>query len=170
MYWSNSISSGPRLERATLGGSGRRTIVTGDVGQVSSLAIDYVGRHLYWVSVERGCIEMSDMLGGSRRQLIGQLQQPFGIALYGDNVYWTDWTSRTIERADRLTGSRRTVVRSRVDFPMDLAVFSVSRQQGNKTKMKARHLFYTCYLLSDGQPFNNNSLFEPVDIFNVCID
>jgi low density lipoprotein receptor-related protein 5/6 len=130
IYWSNSVSSGPRIERATLDGRGRRTIVSKDLGQVSSLTIDYTGHRLYWVSVDRACVEMSDMLGMSRQLLISKLQQPFGVALYGDHIFWTDWTTRTIERANKMTGAERSIVRSRVDFPMDLAAFHASRQQG----------------------------------------
>ena len=110
-------------------GQGRRTIVT-EEGQVNIMTIDYIERRLYWVSVDRGTIEMSDMSGGSRRPLFNQLRQPYGVTVYGDQIYWSDWNTRSVEKADKLSGAGRSVIKSRMDFPMDLATFHVSRQQG----------------------------------------
>jgi len=100
------------------------------VGLVSSMTIDYVGRRLYWVSADRGFVEMSDMLGGSRRQLVKGLQLLYGVTVFGDHVYWSDWATRSLEKADKLSGAGRSVIRSQMDYLMDLATFHASRQQG----------------------------------------
>ena len=129
MYWSNDISSGPRLEQAGLDGFHRQTLVA-DVPHVSSLTVDYSQHRLYWLSVDCNCIESSSMSGGDRQLLVVGLQKPFGIAQYLDRVYWTDWTQQSIESVDKLTGSDRHVLLDRVGVPLHLSVFHVLRRLG----------------------------------------
>lgn len=129
VYWSNDISSGPRLERAGLDGIHRQTLVA-EVLHVSSLTIDYSQHRLYWLSVDCNCIESSNMSGGDRQLLVTGLQQPFGIAQYSDRVYWTDYRQQSIESVDKLTGSNHHVVLDGVGFPIHLSIFHVSRQLG----------------------------------------
>lgn len=129
MYWSNDVSSGPRLERAGLDGVHRQTLIA-DVPYVSSLTIDHSQHRLYWLSVNCNCIESSTMSGTDRQLLVTGLQQPFGIAQYSDRVYWTDWRQQSIESVDKLTGSDRHVLLDRLTFPIHLSIFHVSRQLG----------------------------------------
>ena len=137
MYWSNDISSGPRLERAGLDGVHRQTVVA-EVPHVSSLTIDYSQHRLYWVNVNRMCIESSGMSGDDRQQLVTGLQQPFGIAQYSDRVFWTDWRRQSIESVDKLTGSDRHVLLERLSFPIHLSILHTSRQRGTPTSILFR--------------------------------
>jgi len=129
VYWSNDISSGPRLERAGLDGFHRQTVVV-EVARVSSLTIDYSQHRLYWLSVDCNCIESSSLSGTDRQSLVTDLQQPFGITQYLDRVYWTDWRRQSIESVDKLTGSDRHILLDRLDVPVHLSVFHISRQLG----------------------------------------
>jgi len=129
VYWSNDISSGPRLERAGLDGTRRQTLVVG-VPHVSSLTVDYSQDRLYWLRVDCNCIESSRMSGEDRQLLVTGLQQPFGIAQYSGRVYWTDWRRQSIESVDKLTGSDRRVILDRLIYPIHLSIFHISRQLG----------------------------------------
>jgi len=139
VYWSNDVSSGPRLEQAGLDGTHRQTLVA-QVPHVSSLTIDYSQHRLYWVTADCNCIESSDMSGGDPQLLVTGLQQPIGIAQYSDRVYWTDWRQQSILSVDKLTGSDHRVLLDRLMFPIHLAVFHVSRQLGIYTI----HLILRC--------------------------
>jgi len=134
VYWSNDVSSGPRLERAGLDGTHRQTVL-GGVAHVSSLTLDYSQCRIYWLRVDCNCIESSAMSGGDRQLLVTGLQQPFGIAQYSDRVYWTEWRRQSIESVDKFTGSGREIVLDKFTSPVHLSVFHTSRQIGTS------HLF-----------------------------
>ena len=141
MYWSNDISSGPRLERAGLDGVQRHTVIAG-VPHVSSLTIDYSQRRLYWLRASCNCIEFSGMSGDDRQLLVTGLQQPFGIAQYSDRVYWTDWIQQSIESVDKLTGSDRHVLLDRLSFPIHLSIVHISRQLGTSISFSSNSVIY----------------------------
>jgi len=129
VYWSNDISSGPRVERAGLDGAHRHTVVAG-VPHVSSLTIDYPQHRLYWLRVDCNCIESSDMSGEDRRLLVSGLEQPFGIVQYSDRLYWTDWKHQSIESVNKLTGSDRRLLLDGLSIPVHLSIFHMERQLG----------------------------------------
>lgn len=99
----------PKIERAALDGSMRELIVNTSLRWPNGIAIDYEFNHIYWCDAGIHVIESASLDGSNRRKLVGDLQHPFGLSVFGEWVYWTDWTKRSLERAHKSTGFRETV-------------------------------------------------------------
>jgi len=82
MFWTD-WGAVARLERATLSGLSRRTLVDVDIIQPMGVTIDYNEERVYWVDRGKGAIE-SISLDGSKRQRLFEVDGTrfFGIALY----------------------------------------------------------------------------------------
>ncbi len=66
----------PRIERATMDGSGRQVIVTDDLEQPRSITIDNysgVGARIYWTDSSKGTIESARFDGTYRSTVIGTI-------------------------------------------------------------------------------------------------
>ncbi len=66
--------SPPQIERATMDGNSRRSIITTDLGQPRSVTIDNqlgVGARIYWTDSGKGTIECSNYDGTGRIVIIG---------------------------------------------------------------------------------------------------
>ena len=75
-------------------------------------------------------IERSALDGNYREVLVDSAVHPFGLALHGHHIYWTDWILRGVFRAEKHTGANQQVlVRGLPKRPMDIHVYSTSRQQ-----------------------------------------
>lgn len=76
------------------------------------MAVDWIGRNLYWADEGTHRIEMSRLDGSSRKVLLWKdVHQPHSIALDPVNglMYWSEWAGvPRIERA-ALDGSARSV-------------------------------------------------------------
>lgn len=72
---------------------------------------------------------------GSQRTSIvqGNVPHPFALTLQGDYIYWTDWTAKAIHSCNKNTGSRRRQVLGGSLSPMDIHVYSATRQPAIKT-------------------------------------
>ena len=91
------------IAQADMDGSNWQT-VTGGLGNPLGLAIDSVGKEIYWadagLSEGQGAIQAGDLSGQQRRTILGGLGLPYGVALdlAEQNVYWTDKVTGTIQR------------------------------------------------------------------------
>ncbi|KAL1116301.1 hypothetical protein AAG570_005796, partial [Ranatra chinensis] len=70
----------PKIERSYMDGSHRQVIVESDLGLPNGLALDYTLNKLYWADALKDHIEMSDLRGKDRVQLIPEATHPFGLA------------------------------------------------------------------------------------------
>ena len=50
-------------------------------GYPNGLSIDYVTKHLYWVDAQLDKIEMSDLNGKNRIEIIRDVPHPFGLSV-----------------------------------------------------------------------------------------
>lgn len=129
MFWTDWGKS-PKIERAYLDGTSRKAIVTNDLGYPNGLSIDYVTKHLYWVDAQLDKIEMSDLNGKNRIEIIRDVPHPFGLSVFGDYIYWTDWRTKSIHRANKMTGLNRIVIQNNMEGLMAISVVSPLRQTG----------------------------------------
>ena len=64
-------------------GSNSETIVSTSLGTTEGLAVDWIGRNLYWTDTGRNKIEVSRLDGSSRKVIIDtNLDEPRAIVVY----------------------------------------------------------------------------------------
>ncbi|KAI6065095.1 Low-density lipoprotein receptor-related protein 2 isoform X2 [Aix galericulata] len=90
------------------------------------LAVDWVGRHLYWTDSGTNRIEVAKLDGRYRKWLIfSLLDQPAAIAVNPRSgfMYWTDWGRQPkIERAWMDGQQRQTLVSEDLGWPTGLSI------------------------------------------------
>ena len=128
MYWANG-GEDPKIERADLDGSNRRTIVC-NVTRPTGLTIDFSLGLIFWVDAENKVIESAHLNGTNRRTVTTELPKPFALTQYKDFIYWADWKLSSIYRANKSNGMDRTQIKGNIEFIMDILVFHSSRQEG----------------------------------------
>ena len=91
MYWTD-WGANPKIEKAEMDGSGRRSIVTGNLAWPNGLTLDQATNRLFWADAKLDIIEMSDLDGGNRQTV---LPSTTGIHPYGLTIYQTLFTGQT---------------------------------------------------------------------------
>jgi low-density lipoprotein receptor-related protein 4 len=105
-------SLSPRIERCLLDASERKVIIDSDLGYPTGLAIDFVIRKLFWSDALKDRIEMSDLDGKKRTQLM-HAEHPFGFTMTSNYFYYTDWYNKSVIRTARHSnGNVEEVVRN----------------------------------------------------------
>lgn len=91
-------------------------VVQTGLATAEGLAVDWIGRNIYWVESNLDQIEVADMQGISRRTLVaGDMDNPRAISVdprYG-YLFWSDWDKHN-PRIERITmaGEERTIISS----------------------------------------------------------
>ncbi|XP_078614730.1 low-density lipoprotein receptor-related protein 6-like [Branchiostoma floridae x Branchiostoma japonicum] len=125
VYWSDGLLR--KISRAHRNGSGGvEDIVTNDITSPNGLAVDFVGRNIYWTDSERDVISVAKLDGMYVKDLISEhLDQPHGLVLDAQNgyMYWADWGSEPkIEKAAMDGTERTTLVDTQLQQPTGLAI------------------------------------------------
>ena len=133
MYWTD-WGANPKIEKAEMDGSGRRSIVTGNLSWPNGLTIDQATNRLYWADAKLDTIEMSDLNGGNRQLILSSAANihPYGLAVYGNILYWTDWYEKSITSYNLTSGNKEIVITG-LQLPMDIHVFDPSLIFSGKT-------------------------------------
>ncbi|XP_057339839.1 low-density lipoprotein receptor-related protein 4-like isoform X2 [Microplitis mediator] len=131
IFWCR-LGKNSNIQRAYLDGSNRRVIVSNNLADPNGLTIDYDNRKLYWADMRNNRIEMSDLNGNYRVQLIAAADNPYGLTLLGDYIYWIGHlgTSSSLKRADKATGSNRINIRTSMSVITNIRAVSASLQKG----------------------------------------
>ncbi|XP_071041955.1 low-density lipoprotein receptor-related protein 1B [Parasteatoda tepidariorum] len=131
MYWTDWNPDHPRIEKAALDGTQRIILISTSLGWPNGLSIDVVERKLYWGDAKTDKIEVSNLDGSNRRELVSdQLPQVFGLSLLGDYIYWTDWQRRSVERANKITGGCREILIEQLHDVMGIKAINVNEVYG----------------------------------------
>ena len=128
MYWVNGHKD-PKIERADLDGSNRRTVIT-NMTSPSGLTIDFSLGLIFWVDAENKVIECANLNGTNRRTVASELPNPFALTQYMDYIYWSDWRLNSIYRANKTNGLDRIQIKGNIESIFDILVFHSSRQEG----------------------------------------
>lgn len=95
IYWSEVTAIGSTIKRLCLGGAHEQEVLhSTTVQNPDGLAVDWVGRNLYWCDKGKDTIEVSRLNGTFRRVLVRTgLEEPRAIVVdpYDGFMYWTDW-------------------------------------------------------------------------------
>ena len=130
MFWSDwGVTA--KIERSTLLGESRKTIVSGGLVWPNDIAIDYKKKKLFWTEAKLDKIECSDY-NGNNRLVIYQRRgiHPFGIVVLGSFLYWTDW--KTGLHIMNLTNNGSVTSRT-LPGPQS-SLFGLARITGNLSK------------------------------------
>ncbi|XP_059895450.1 LOW QUALITY PROTEIN: low-density lipoprotein receptor-related protein 2a [Gadus macrocephalus] len=126
VFWSDT--SQDRIWSANRNGSDRTVIFDSGVTVTESLAVDWVGRNLYWTDYVLETVEVSKLDGTHRAVLVSQnITNPRGLVLdpreSAHLMFWTDWgRNPTIERASMDGKLRLSIVSTKLYWPNGLTI------------------------------------------------
>lgn len=81
IYWSDLKRK--QIRRGNLNSRHSHIVISSNLGLVEGIAVDWVGRKLYWTDSLLSSIEVSELLGENRKKLIGKnLDKPRAIAVH----------------------------------------------------------------------------------------
>lgn len=128
VFWTDWGPS-PKIEKAEMDGSNRKSIITESVLWPNGLTIDYTTNKLYWADAKHKVIEAANFDGTERKKIVNRgLPHPFAVTLFEDSLYWTDWHTKSISSANKITGSGLRTIHSGLHFPMDIHSYHSQRQ------------------------------------------
>ncbi|XP_056013099.1 low-density lipoprotein receptor-related protein 2-like [Ostrea edulis] len=100
-----------RIERSSLIGQERTSIITSGVDRVYDITVDQKERRLYWVDAGRHTLESSDYNGRNRRLLTRMNSVKFtSVVIFGEFVYVASFTSNTVTKLNKRTGNINLIV------------------------------------------------------------
>ncbi|RVE41824.1 hypothetical protein evm_013527 [Chilo suppressalis] len=107
--WGGAGGQGGAIERAALGGLGRRVLVGGGGGGglhwPAGLTVHYDTERLYWCDTYLNKIERLDLASNKRELVVADspstpVLKPYGLALYQDSILWSEHESGAVRRRD----------------------------------------------------------------------
>ncbi|XP_046386652.1 prolow-density lipoprotein receptor-related protein 1 isoform X2 [Ischnura elegans] len=126
IYWSDVTALGSSLKRMCQNNNTIQVLHSATLRNPDGLAVDWVGRNLYWCDKGHDTIEVSKLDGRYRKVLINTgLQEPRAITLdpYHGYMYWTDWGAKPcIEKAGMDGTDRKIIVNDSLGWPNALTI------------------------------------------------
>ncbi|RUS81824.1 hypothetical protein EGW08_010416, partial [Elysia chlorotica] len=86
LFWSD-WGQNPRIERSSLDGTGRTTLVTQKLSWPNALTVDYPNRRLYFADARMDFVEFCNYDGSGRHQVFANdhfLRHPHSLTIYED--------------------------------------------------------------------------------------
>uniref|UniRef100_A0A8C4T8K1 EGF-like domain-containing protein n=1 Tax=Erpetoichthys calabaricus TaxID=27687 RepID=A0A8C4T8K1_ERPCA len=121
LYWID-VGEG-KIERMFFNGTGRETIIDHNVPLPEGLAIDWVGRKMYWTDATIGAIHVSELDGRFRRKLISNCVGLVPFSCVFRWLYWTDWGQKAfIGRAGMDGQDRSAIITTKIEWPYGLTI------------------------------------------------
>ncbi|EZA62044.1 Protein cueball [Ooceraea biroi] len=100
IYWVNSNTTDPSIERSNLDGSDRIIVIKENLYEPLAIAVDHAEQKIYWIDDVEGIhfkIERSNLDGSEREMLVhSKHQQPVYLAVDSESIYWSDWVHSAI--------------------------------------------------------------------------
>ena len=109
-YWTDQVKG---IFKVFLNGSDVEGVITTNVDHPDGLAVDWLGRNLYWTDTGTDRIEVAKLDGSSRKVLISRfLDEPRDITLDPIHgwMYWSDWGEKAKIEKSWMDGSHRSVL------------------------------------------------------------
>ncbi|XP_054720384.1 low-density lipoprotein receptor-related protein 1-like [Uloborus diversus] len=132
LYWSDVTALGSSIKRMCLSTPGHQLLHAGSVQSPDGLAVDWIGRNLYWCDKGKDTIEVSTLDGRFRKVLIRKgLQEPRAIVLdpFRGYMYWTDWGDRPYIGKAGMDGTHFSkLINKSLGWPNALTIDYVTRE------------------------------------------
>jgi hypothetical protein len=126
VFWAEKSNDKAGIFKSMLDGSAHQNVVSVGVETVEDLAVDWIGRHVYFTDSGRKHIVACDLHGTLCTVVIsGQLGSPRAVAVYPENrlLFWTDWGSHPHIGSSGMDGSqRKEIISSSIAWPNGLVV------------------------------------------------
>nr|XP_021127707.2 low-density lipoprotein receptor-related protein 2 isoform X4 [Anas platyrhynchos] len=126
IFWSDTTQD--KIWSAYKNGTDRKIVFDSGVTVTESIAVDWVGRNLYWTDFVLETIEVSKMDGSHRTVLISEnVTNPRGLVLDpridGHVMFWTDWGQNPrIEKASMDGKMRTVIINNKIYWPNGLSI------------------------------------------------
>ena len=125
IYWTD-WGRNPKIERARLDGTERKTLVNNGIQFPNGLALDESDKKLYWAGTDankHGIIEAIS-LDGLNRTIIFYRHgyHPFSLDIFKGYVYWSDWGKNAVLRINKSDGGGEEVIVADLNKPMGLKI------------------------------------------------
>lgn len=113
MYWADWGRNRPKIEVASMDGSGRRVLVQSPALKVpNGLTLVQSTNELCYCDAgvkEICCVNLGDL---SMRKVVRRALYPFGITNFNRTLFWTDWRQGRIQRMGLNAETRDAPLRS----------------------------------------------------------
>ena len=158
MFWTD-WGLYPKIEKATLSGNQRTSIVTTNLYHPNGLDLDKGNRRIFWVDAGLDRVESIDYNGGNRKLLFQRSGlHPFGITFVPPFLFFTDWhSSREVYKLDALTGKVFRSYNINGGRPMGIVAYDGFRQPSGQ--LDSFHVNTKKFIKSTGEFYlklNNN--------------
>ncbi|VDP15534.1 unnamed protein product, partial [Soboliphyme baturini] len=127
VYWSDLKDKS--INYATINGSEKQVFLNTGLDVVEGMAVDWIGRNLYWVDSSLNSIEVARLTPPHYRSVLitANVSRPRGLALdprAGHRLlFWTDWgVNPHIARANMDGSGRMVIVDTKIYWPNTLAL------------------------------------------------
>jgi sugar lactone lactonase YvrE len=128
MYWSDWGING-KIERASMDGSNRVTILDSGVHWTNAIAIDIHTQTLYWADSILHTLQSSDINGENKKLAIPHgTNHAYDLVIFEDNAYWSDWASKTIRYGNKFFDDSPDQIQTVLPYPTGLKVVHPSLQ------------------------------------------
>ena len=129
MIWTD-VGISPKIEKASLSGNQRVTIVTTHLYLPKSIELDKGNRRIFWVDALSGRVETVDYNGNNRKILLQiPLLHPYGVVLVAPFLFFTDWiTSHEVHQLDATSGKVLRSHSTNGGTPMGIVAYDSARQ------------------------------------------
>ncbi|XP_053385857.1 low-density lipoprotein receptor-related protein 2-like [Mercenaria mercenaria] len=116
-----------QIKRMTINGSVTETVIDHGIKSPEGLAIDWVGRKLYWIDAKRVAMYVSELNGTSVKTLLKKtiLRRPRALVLnpFTGYAYWSDWSKESYIGSMGLDGSDpKIVIKRKLGWPNALTM------------------------------------------------
>ncbi|XP_071150392.1 prolow-density lipoprotein receptor-related protein 1-like [Mytilus edulis] len=112
-----------KVKRATQSGP---EVLRHNLGNPHGIAVNWIGKHIYWTDSHTRKIEMANFEGKQRRSVISSaLDQPYSIVVHPEKgkLFWTDRGFPPKIESSNLDGSgRKVVINEEIIWPNGLAI------------------------------------------------
>ena len=125
-FWSDVTAQGSTLRKLCNNESDQTPINLATLQNPDGLAVDWIGRNLYWCDKGTDTIEVSNLDGQFRKVLINNgLQEPRAIIVDPSNgwMFWSDWGDKPhIGRANMDGSDLKIIIEDNLGWPNAIAI------------------------------------------------
>nr|XP_022323721.1 low-density lipoprotein receptor-related protein 1B-like [Crassostrea virginica] len=140
-----------RIERSSLIGQERTSIITSGVDRVYDITVDQKEHKLYWVDAGRHTLESSDYDGRNRRLLTRMNSVKFtSVVVFGDFVYVTSFTSNTVTKLSKRTGDINLIIVVDDGIPVGAEIWDPSNKSPVSKECPSFGCSHMCVHLPSG--------------------